>query len=48
MFEICHTCMNEIKKLIDNVNFRKSNSKDYKKMSIKEISQELRNVIKIE
>jgi hypothetical protein len=39
---------NEIEKLIDDISFRKSNSKDYKKMSTKEISQELRDIMKFE
>ena len=33
---------NEIEKLIDDISFRKLNSKDYKKMSTEEISHELR------
>ena len=37
-----------MKKLIVNINFRKSNSKDYKKMSVKEISQKLRDKMKFE
>ena len=39
---------NEIEKLIDDISFRKSNSKDYKKMSVEEISQELRDIMKFE
>ena len=39
---------NEIEKLIDDISFRKSNSKDYKKMSTEEISQELRDIMKFE
>ncbi|MDH3657229.1 MAG: hypothetical protein OEM77_03740 [Nitrosopumilus sp.] len=38
----------EIQKLIDDISFRKSNSKDYKKMRIEEISKELRDVMKFE
>ncbi len=38
----------EIQKLIDDISFRKSNSKDYKKMSAEEIGKELREVMKFE
>ncbi len=38
----------EIKKLIDSISFRKSNSKNYKKMKVEEISKELRDVMKFE
>ena len=38
----------EIQKLIDEINLRKSNSKDYKKMEIEQISKELRDVMKFE
>ena len=38
----------EIEKLIDDVSFRKSNSKDYKKMTMEQISQELREIMKFE
>ncbi len=38
----------EIQKLIDEIGFRKSNSKDYQKMSVEEISKELRYVMKFE
>ena len=38
----------EIQKLIDDISFRKSNSKDYKKMKIEEISKELREVMTFE
>jgi hypothetical protein len=38
----------EIQKLIDEISFRKSNSKDYKKMTIEQISQELRDIMKFE
>jgi hypothetical protein len=38
----------EIQKLIDEISFRKSNSKDYKKMTMEQISQELRDIMKFE
>jgi hypothetical protein len=38
----------EIQKLIDEVSFRKSNSKDYEKMKIEEISKELKEVMRFE
>ena len=38
----------EIQRLIDEISFRKSNSKDYKKMKVVEISKELRDVMKFE
>ncbi len=38
----------EIQRLIDEISFRKSNSKDYKKMKAVEISKELRDVMKFE
>lgn len=38
----------EVQKLIDDISFRKSNSKDYKKMKIEEISKELREVMTFE
>jgi hypothetical protein len=38
----------EIQKLIDEISFRKSNSKDYKNMKVEEISKELRDVMKFE
>ena len=38
----------EIQKLIDDISFRKSNSKDYEKMKIEEISKELRDVMRFE
>ena len=38
----------EIQKLIDGISFRKSNSKDYKKMKIEEISKELKEVMRFE
>lgn len=38
----------EIQKLIDDISFRKSDSKDYQNMKIEEISAELKKVIKFE
>ena len=38
----------EIQKLIEDVSFRKSNCKDYKKMKIEEISKELQDVMRFE
>ncbi|KAF6244217.1 hypothetical protein [Nitrosopumilus sp. b2] len=38
----------EIQKLIDEISFRKSNSKDYKKMKTEEISRELKDIMKFE
>ena len=38
----------EIEKLIDEISFRKSNSKNYQKMKAEEISRELRNIMKFE
>ena len=38
----------EIQKLIDDVSFRKSNSKDFEKMEIEEISRELRDAMNFE
>ena len=38
----------EIQKLIDEISFRKSNSKDYQKMSAEDIGKELREVMKFE
>ncbi|MFQ5475588.1 MAG: hypothetical protein ACE5DT_00985 [Nitrosopumilus sp.] len=38
----------EVQKLIDDVSFRRPNSKDYKKMKAEEISRELRDVMKFE
>jgi hypothetical protein len=38
----------EIQKLIDNISFRKSNFRDYKKMKIEEISKELKDVMRFE
>jgi len=38
----------EIQKIIDEINFRKSNPKDYKKMKAEEISKEFREIMKFE
>jgi len=38
----------EIQKLIDEINFRKSNSKNYEEMKAIEISKELREIMKFE
>lgn len=38
----------EIQNLIDNVNMRDSNSKEYQKMKIEELSAEIRDVIKFQ
>ena len=38
----------EIQKLIDEISFRKSNSKNYEKMNAEEISKELRDIMKFE
>ncbi|WP_428327123.1 hypothetical protein [Nitrosopumilus sp.] len=38
----------EIQKLIDEISFRKANSKDYKSMKVEEISKELRDVMEFE
>lgn len=38
----------EIEKLIDEISFRKSNSKNYEKMKAEEISKELREIMKFE
>ena len=38
----------EIQRLIDDISFRKSKSKDYQKMKAEEISKELRDVMKFE
>jgi hypothetical protein len=37
-----------IQKLIDEISFRKSNSRDYEKMSVEKVSQELKDVMKFE
>ena len=38
----------EIQQLIDDISFRKSDSKDYQNMKVEEISEELKKVIKFE
>ena len=38
----------EIQRLIDDISFRKSKSKDYQKMKAEEISKELRDVMRFE
>lgn len=38
----------EIQKLIDEISFRKSNSEKYEKMSVEEISRELKDIMKFE
>ena len=38
----------EIQKLIDEISFRKSNSKNYESMKAEEISKELREIMKFE
>ncbi|MCV0392488.1 MAG: hypothetical protein K5790_04240 [Nitrosopumilus sp.] len=38
----------ELEKLIDDISFRKAESKNYKDMKIEQISQELQNVMKFE
>ena len=38
----------EILKLIDEINIKKSNLRDYKKMKAEEISREFKNIIKFE
>lgn len=40
--------MNEIEKIIDEISFRKSKSKNYEKMKAVEISKELQNILKFE
>ena len=39
---------NEVQKLIDEINFRKSNPKNYEEMKAEEISKELREIMKFE
>lgn len=39
---------NEIQKLIDEISFRKSNSKDYQNMKVEDISRELKDAMKFE
>lgn len=38
----------EVQKLIDEINFRKSNTKNYEKMTINELSNELREIMDFE
>ena len=38
----------EVQKLIDKINFRESNSKNYEKMKAVEISKELREIMKFQ
>lgn len=38
----------EVQKLIDDINFRKSNPKNYEEMKAKELSKELREIMKFE
>jgi hypothetical protein len=38
----------EILKLIDEINIKKSNPRDYKKMKAEEISREFKNIMKFE
>ena len=38
----------EIQKLIDEINFKKSNSKNYQKMKAEEISREFREIMRFE
>lgn len=38
----------EIQKLIDEISFRKTDTKNYEKMKVEEISKELRNIMKFE
>ncbi|QLH07026.1 hypothetical protein [Nitrosopumilus ureiphilus] len=40
--------MDEIEKIIDEISFRKSKSKNYEKMKVQEISKELQNIMKFE
>jgi len=40
--------MDEIEKIIDEISFRKSKSKNYEKMKAAEISKELQNILKFE
>ena len=39
---------NEIQELIDEVSFRKSDSKEYERMEIEEISKEFREIMKFQ
>jgi hypothetical protein len=38
----------EVQKIIDDINFRKSNPKNYEEMKAEEISKELREIMKFE
>jgi len=38
----------DIQKLIDEISFRKTNSRDYEKMTIEEVSAELKDIMKFE
>lgn len=38
----------EIQKLVDEINFRESNPKNYKKMKAEELSKEFRDIMKFE
>jgi hypothetical protein len=38
----------EIQKLVDEINFRESNPKNYKRMNAEELSKELRDMMKFE
>lgn len=40
--------MDEIEKIIDEISFRKSKSKNYEEMKVEEISKELQNIMKFE
>ena len=40
--------MDEIEKIIDEISFRKSKYKDYEKMQVEEISEELHDIMKFE
>ena len=40
--------MDEIQKLIDEINFRKSNPKNYEEMKTEDLSKELRDIMKFE
>ncbi|MDH5569773.1 MAG: hypothetical protein OEX98_08300 [Nitrosopumilus sp.] len=40
--------MDEIEKIIDEISFRKSKYKDYGKMQVEEISEELHDIMKFE
>ena len=40
--------MDEIEKIVEEISFRKSKSKNYEKMKVEEISKELQNIMKFE